>query len=359
MISKVIFYKGIISPRIMTETSRKTRKITLDAESVQSFIKLIENPQWTEKDLDRFVSTRGIQFLLQQEKESGPNFSENTVKTYLRRIQKGFSGEQGGWEIAWKERSALQERLTHLLENWDDFVSHCLSVSEEYTPNWAALESTCHILPGGFRESYSDSEEFAINMGHGEKTDPEWMFSIGYEGFHCWLTRVMGERHRIKDCRTPSEFVEAFLDITHREGLALLVGLKAAGIEEQFTEEYATDLEREKKMYARVFEYAVEGRAPKEIEWIQKVFSGYTSPSALLGFQMAKVLDESDETAGHSIGKNMLQGSVTKLGFVFFFELYRYYGRDSPLFPEIVWNAFQNLLQEKGIGSVGEGFFPL
>jgi hypothetical protein len=339
----------------MVNMNQIDNKLALDVISAQNFIRLAAEDRWTEEDLDQFVSTEGMQYLIEQEKESGPNFSENAVKTFLRRVYKGFSKEQGGWEISWKEKSAIPERLDHLLKKWDDFVGSALSVMREYMP-LESLEATTYILPGGFKESYSSSQGVALNVGHGEKTDTQWIFFLTREIVRFWIIRTIGEKH-IKDCKTPSEFVEAFLDNTQREGMALLVGLKAAGSEEEFMEACG-DLEKKKKMYSKAFQLALEGRAPKEIEWINEVFSGFASPSALMGFSMAKALDESEKYMGHALGKDMLRQCIGHMGHILFFELYKPYEYELSLFPEIVWDAFTNIKKEKGIGSVGEGFFP-
>lgn len=340
----------------MVDMNQIHNKLALDVISAQNFVRLGAEDRWTEEDLDQFVSTEGIKYLIEQEKVSGPNFSENAVKTFLRRVYKGFSEEQGGWEISWKEKSAIPGRLDHLLRKWDDFARSALSAMRDYMP-LEPFEVTAYILPGGFKESYSSSQGIALNIGHGEKTDTQWIFSLTREMVRFWIIRTIGENN-IKTCKTPSEFVEAFLDNTQREGMALLIGLKAAGNEEQFMEACG-DLEKKKKIYTKAFQLALEGRAPKEIAWIQnEVFSGVASPSALMGFLMAQALDESEKYMGHALGKNMLRQCLGHMGHIFFFELYKPYEYELSLFPDIVWDAFANMKKEKGIGSVGEGFFP-
>lgn len=326
--------------------------ITVDTESVVQFINLIEKEEWSEEDLNRFVSTKGVQYLIQQEK-SGPNFNEDAVKTFLKKANQGFSGELGGWAAAVREKTAIQKRLEYLFSRWNYLVERPLSVVKDYLPEHLR-ESTCYFLPGGGRESYSDEKGFAINLGR-VKRDTHWMFLTAWEGYRSFLTRAAGEEPSIKSCKTPSEFAEAFLSITHRLGIATFVALKASGIEEQFYQEHLDD--KKKTLYRKAFQLALEGKAPSEVDRIQETFSGYTSPSAVLGSQMAKALDESIERMGHAMGKDMLRGSVEKLGFISFFKVYKPYETDLSLIPDVVWDAFEMIKKEKGIESAGEAPF--
>jgi len=341
--------------------SKRVDGITVDTESIVQFISLLEKKEWSEKDLDTFVSTEGVQYIIQQEKDSGPNVDEDTVKTFLKKVNRKLPGELeecGGWATAYKEKTRIQKRLEYIFSRWNYLVERPLSVATDYIPRKA--KGTFYFVPGGARESYSDGSGFAINLGCGARKNTQWMFLIALEGYRYFLIRAMGEKPYINRCRTPTEFVEAFLNLTHREGMALFVGLKAAGTEKQFYQEYMRDGEKIKDTYGKAFQLALEGKAPQDADRIQKeVFSGYTSPAALLGSQMAKTLDESDKRVGHTMGKDMLLGSIGEMGFIPFFEVCRPHEIGLSLFPDVVWEAFEKVKKERGVESVGEvHYFP-
>lgn len=329
--------------------------ITVDTESVVQFINLCEKEEWSEKDLDRFVSTQGMQYLIQQEKESGPNVDEETVKTYLKKVNQGVlePEECKGWETALKEKTRIQKRLEYIFSRWNYLVERPFAVVTDYLRE-PVREGTLYFLPGGGKESYSDGNGFALNLGYGTKMDTHFMFLIAWEGYHYCLTRFMGEPPSVTQCQTPLECVEAFLHMTHREGMALFVGLHAAGTEEQFYQKYM-DTPTIKDVYGNAFQLALEGRT--QVDHIQNVFSGYTSPAALLGSHMAKALHESDKIMGHTMGKDMLLGSIGEMGFVSFFEIYKPYETDSSLFSDVVWEAFEMVKKERGFGSAGERYY--
>ncbi len=329
--------------------------INVDEESVVKFINLTEKEEWTEKNLDAFVASRGIQYLIQQERESGPNSSVDAVKTFLKKVHGGCSGEQGGWMKAWKEKSTTQKNRDHLL--CGDFVEHALSVVESYLPTWAALEGTLYCLPGGSRENYSGMGGIALNLAY-ENSKAQLTFLIAREAYNYAVTCLIGEKPLLEKCTTPSEFLEAFLAMTHREGMATFVGLKAAGTVDQFLEEQSRDMEKKKKIFGSSFRLAVEGKAREKIDTIKEVFSGPNSLCALFGCAMAKALDDFDEYIGHPIGRDALLSSVSRTGYVTFFEVYRVFDRDSSLLPDVVWEAFEMMKKEKGFRSAREnGFF--
>ncbi len=322
-------------------------RIMFDTESVEKFISLSELGEWSEKDLNRFVSSRGVQYLIQQEREFGPNCSEDAVKTFLKKAKQELSGELGGWANAWKEKTRIRKRLEHILNRWDYLVARPLSIAKEYVPDWARGEGTCYFLPGGSKESYSGSKGFAVNLGHGAKSDPQLMFLITRGAYHFWFTTIAGEDSCIQACKTPSEFVETFLDLTHRGGMAALVGVRAAGIEEQFFQENVIDDEK-KERYGKAFQIALEGKAP-EVDTMKKIFSGYTSPAALFGAVMAKKLEECDLGTNRSLGKDVLYTAIIKRGFFVFFEMYQACAKDSPLLPDTVWKAYEKVRRERSI----------
>lgn len=335
--------------------------ITVDTESIVQFINLLGKEEWSEKDLDKFVSTKGVQYIIWQEKDSGPNVDENAVKTFLKKVHRKLPEEPeecGGWATAYREKTRIQKRLEYIFSRWNYLVERPLSVAADYLPR--QVEGTLYFVPGGARESYSDGSGFAINLGCGAKENTQWIFLIALEGYRYFLIRAMGEKPDINRCKTPTEFVEAFLNLTHREGMALFVGLKAAGTEEQFYQEYMRDEEKIKDTYGKAFQLALEGEALQEADRIQKeVFSGYTSPAALLGSQMAKALDESDKRVGHTMGKDMLLGSIGKMGFIPFFEVCKPHEIGLSLFPDVVWEAFEKVKKERDIESVGDvHYFP-
>ncbi len=332
--------------------------ITVDTESVTKFVSLVEKEEWSDEDLDRFVSTEGIQYIIQQEKEPGPNYSEDTVKSYLRKVKSGLSGEFGGWETAWKEKTRMKKRLEYIFYRWSYLVERPFSVVREYLPYWKTIKGVFYILPGGIQKSYSSPEGFGINLGCRDKSDTHWMLSFARECYLFYLIHIRNEKPHITECRAPLDFVRVFLDLTMRDGMALLVGLKAAGIEEQFYNEQLPHLEKAGSLYGEAFQMALDGRALMEAENIQKkVFTGYASPCALLGFQIARAVEESDSRIGHSIAKEMLLGSVGT--YVPFFEICEAYGKHISNIPQVVWKAFKQVRRETDTQSVTEDYtFP-
>jgi hypothetical protein len=332
--------------------------IRFDTESITEFVNLLEKDEWSEEDLDRFVLTEGIQYLIEQEKESGPNFDENAIKTYLKRVKQGYSGEHGGWETAWNEKTRIQKRLDYIFSRQNYLVVRPFEVVRDYLPERIDGEGTCYFLPGGSRESYSDSNGFAINLGHGTKSDLHWIFLMAREAYHFWFAREAGDDPRITKCETPSEFIETFLDLTHREGMATLVGLRAARTEEQFFKENPLDEEKRSK-YADVFQMALEGKVELDDLLYREIFFGHTSPSALFGATIAKTIEECGKELGRGLGRDMLLGTVTGRGFFILFELYKGYDKDPSLLPHPVWDAFERVRKEKELRSAREDPFLL
>jgi hypothetical protein len=328
--------------------------ITVDTESVEQFIRLTEKEEeWSDEDLTQFISTSGIQYLIQHEE-----YDEDTVKIILKKVRQGLSKDFGEWAAALKEKTRIKKQLEYFFSRWNYLVERPLSVVRTYLPEEVTREGTYYILPAGPRESYSDEHGFALTLGGAVKEDTHWIFLTAWEAYRYFLTCFAGKGLSIKKCTTPCEFIEAFLDSIHRLGTAVYVAVKAADIEQQFYQEHLADSEKKKSLIGRAFQLALEGKAQPEAETIQKeVFSGYTSPSALLGFQMAKALDEYDKYMGHSLGMDILQGSVEKMGFIPFFEIFKLYEQDFALFPEVVWNAFEMYKLEKGFRQVGESPF--
>ncbi len=334
--------------------SKTVSGITFDAESVDGFIRLLEKESWSEEDVHAFVSTKGVQYLIQQEKEFGPNSSEDAAKTFLDHVKRGDSGDFGGWAAAWKERTRTRKRLDHFLKRWNYMVVRPLSVVKEYLPENVTGEGTCYFLPGGSRESYADSSGFALNLGHGPKKDVHWIFLIAREAHYFWSAHMWGDLS-ITGCTTLSEFIEAFLDLTHRKGIATLAGLRAAGIEEQFFQEHPVTSDI-MDAYSEAFNLALEEKAKSEASRIyEEVFSGYASPAALIGAAIAKRILECEREAIPHFANTMLLSTITKRGFFLFFEIYRGCDTNLSLLPDAAWEAYEKVRKERNLTTVREG----
>lgn len=332
----------------------KASSLNVDDESVLRFINLTKKEEWTGEDLDAFTASRGIQYLIQQEKESGPNSSEDAVKTFLKKVHEGCSGEQGGWTKAFKEKATTQKNLCDLREN---LLECALSVVKSYLPAWAALEGTLYFLPGGSREIYSGLGGIAVNLAC-ESAKAQLTFLTAREAYNYAVTCLIGEKPSLEKCTTPSEFLEAFLTMTQREGTATFVGLKAAGMVDQFYQEHLIDMKKKKQIFGNSFRLAMDGKAKENLDTIKDLFSDHTSLCALFGFAMAKALDDYDDYVGHPIGRDALLSSVQGQGYISFFEVYRVFDEDFSLLPEVVWETFEMVKKEKGVRLAREnGFF--
>ncbi len=331
---------------------KPVRGIAFDTESVLYFVKLMKEGEWKEKDLNEFVSTKGIQYIIQKERESGLNSSEDIVKTFLKNAKKGISGEQGGWTAALGAN--VEERLDYLLRNWDALVVQPFAAISDYMPERGGIAGTCYFVPGGALESHSGPDGIAINIGYGgkEKTRNEWIFLLIREIYYYWITRVAGEPS-ISKCETPSEFIEAFLSTTCKRGMALFMGLKAAGLEKTIEPLKITD----RTAFGEAFLLALEGEAPQQRDRIEKVFSGHHSPSALIGLTMAKAIHECGGLMGKKLGKEALFMTFSELGYFPFFEIFKSCDTRPSVLPDSVWKAFDKVKKERNLTSANDIFF--
>lgn len=337
---------------------KQTNGITIDTQSVEEFLTLVEKEEWSDKDLEQFVSTNGIQYLIQQEKDTGPNVNENTIKTYLKSVKQSLSGECGGWETAFKERTRIKKRKENIFKRWNYLVERPFSVVKDYLPDRKLGKSICYILPGGSKESYSDENGFAINVGYGVQQDTYFRFLIARGAYYHYFLRLVGRELPIKTCKTPVDFINTFLCITHREGMSTYVGLKAAGTVEQFIKDYV-DVETISAAYGEAFQLALDGKAPAEADRIQKdIFTGLTSPSTLVGVGIAKALDTLvNGFPDPELGKAMIADTLTRKGDSLFFEMYADHLKDS-LVPDVVRDAVKIALKENGrVNQQKEKFF--
>jgi hypothetical protein len=324
--------------------------INVDTESVVEFVKLVEKEEWSEEDLDRFTATEGVQYIIKQEKKDDPSYNENTVKNSLKKMKQGHS-EDLRWEKAWKGRKKVQKSLEYISRRWEYLVERPFSVAKTYLPEEVKRKGTFYFLPGGAHESYSDEHGFAINLGHNIWRDTYLMFLTVWEGYRYVLTCIAGKEPSISECQTPSEFVKAFLNITHRQGMAAFVASKAAGTEEQFFRDHLADIEEKSALYGEAFQLALEGSIHSELTRIQKdVFTGYTSPSAVIGAAMAQAIDTGEDRGGTTTGREMLLVSIGAMGFIPFFGMYKPYKKTSVV-PDVVWEAFERIRTEKKVNS--------
>ncbi len=321
--------------------------VTVDTHSVEEFVTLAKKEEWSDKDLEQFVSTKGIQYLIQQEKDTGPNVDEETIKDYLKSVKQNISGEVGGWEIAFKEKRRIEKRIEYMDNRWNYLVERPYAVVKDYLPPITLEKSTFYVLPGGVKESYSDENGFAINVGRGALQDTHFMYLFAKEAYRHHLLRLLGRETPIKACKTPVDFFNTFFSITRREGIAAYVGLKAAGTQEQFLKD--VDVERISVLYSEAFQLALDGKAPAEADRIEKdIFCGLTSPSTIVGVGMAKALDTfMSRSPDPTFGKATVIDTLTKERASFFFEMYTSCQKDS-LLSEVVRDAVKISLRKNG-----------
>ena len=319
-----------------------------NTESVTEFIKLTEKEEWSEGDLNRFTATEGVQYIIKQEKKDDPSYNENTVKNSLKKVKQGHS-EDPRWEKAWKGRKKIQRQMEYIFNRWEYLVESPFSVAKTYLPDDVEGKGTFYFLPGGAHESYSDEHGFAINLGHNVWRDTHVMFLTAWEGYRHILACIAGKEPSISQCQTPSEFVKAFLNITHRQGMAAFVASKAAGTQEKFFQDNLADIEEKCALYGEAFQLALDGSIHSELTRIQKgVFTGYTSPSAVIGAVMAQAIDTGGDRRGMTKGRELLLVSIGRLGFIPFFELYKPYKKTLVL-PDVVWEAYERVKTEKKV----------
>jgi hypothetical protein len=341
---------------IMVDVNQPINGITIDMESVSQFIRLTEKEELLEEDLEKFISTKGIQYLINQEKD-GPNSSKDVVKNHIQMAKRASPEETGGWAAAWKKRADIKKKLNHIVEEWDHLVIYPLSIVSEYIPERCVEKGTFYMLPGGASKTYSDRNGFAVNLGLFEERDSLWVFLVAQQCCRFWLAALMGEERPLTACETPSEFIETLLSLTHRQGMAVYVGLKASKVEEQIFEPQFKDSNEIRTLYGRAFQIVLEGKAQSKLDEIQRIFSGHTPPSAVIGAAMAKAIDESGRNLGHSLGKEALRNSLVVMGSYFFFEIYKGCDRSPSLLPDSVWEAFEKMKNARGLRSVRDGYF--
>ena len=326
----------------------KIKGTSINTESITEFIKLVEKEEWSEGDLNRFTATEGVQYIIKQEKKDDPGYNENAVKNSLKKVKQGHS-EDPRWEKAWKGRKKIQRQLEYIFNRWEYLVERPLSVAKTYLPEDVEGKGTFYLLPGGAHESYSDEHGFAINLGHNVWRDTHVMFLIAWEGYRHLLTCIAGKEPSINQCQTPSEFVKAFLSITHRQGMAAFVASKAAGTQEKFFQDNLADVEEKCALYGEAFHLALEGNIHTELIRIQKdVFTGYRSPSAVIGAAMAQAIDTGRERRGMTTERELFLVCSGNLGFIPFFELYKSYKKTLVL-PDVVWEAYEMVKEEEDV----------
>jgi hypothetical protein len=372
-------------------------KIRVDTGSIYKFFELLKKDQWKEEDLDQFVSTPGIQFLIRQERDTDGNNSEEAVKTFLKMVKKGESGELGGWATSYHERVRTKRRLAQLFQRWGYLVNDPSKIVLSYFPGEIEPKGEFYVLPGGLRESYADCTGFGINLGcdNTMKTDKEMQFHLARQEYRYLYCETSGRDFGISECRTPEDYLREFLRIVMREGMARYMGLKAQGDRSEFFERHVMADELQKKSVEKAFQVLMDSRArirakkkgkplEKEMENLEKVakrlekevFTGEDSPAAMVGLSIARVIDPgridtSVETSFEYVSEeaeladlspwrdtrsardayeenlkrrkeslwDVVKGTSYKSGFTAFFELGRL-DQKATMVPPVMWDAF-------------------
>lgn len=330
--------------RIFMKTKKIVNEIEFDPTSVKYFIEMEEKEEWSEQDIDAFVSSDGIQFLINQEEESGPNSDPNVIKEYLVQVKQGIPGEHGGWTAALKNKTRIQKRLENILNRWDYLMVRPISSVSEYMSKENSIHGTVYLLPGGSKKAYASAEGIGINLVYPVK-DAEWLKLVSMQCCSFWMLNRMGESLSPAECKTPLGCVEALLSITHRLGMELYMGLKASAAEDEFFQNM--QLETEKEQYSEAFKSASNGEC-----FDTQVYSGYDSPAALIGATMARDIEENISPLKE--GKEALAFTVTRGGYFIFFRLYKGCRTYSSLLSDAVWNIFSAAAEKKGLGSTRE-----
>lgn len=387
-------------------------KIRVDTGSVYQFFELLEKDQWKEEDLDQFVSTPGIQFLIRQERDTDGNNSEETVKTFLRMVKEGESGELGGWATSYHERVRTKRRLAQLFQRWGYLVNGPSKTVLSYFPEEINPRGRFYLLPGGLRESYADCTGFGINLGcdNTMKTDKEMQFHLARQEYRYLFCETSGRDFGISECRTPEDYLREFLRIVMREGMARYMGLKAQGDSSEFFERHVMADELQKKSVEKAFQVLMDSRTrirahrkgkplEKEMENLEKVakrlekevFAGEDSPAAMVGLSIARVIDPGridafDEASFEYLSEeskladlpssrdarsardayeehlrrrkrslwDVVKGASCNNGFTAFFELGRL-DQKATMVPPVMWDAFSVVRKKEDI-FLGAGF---
>ncbi|MGD2248698.1 MAG: hypothetical protein PVF58_09845 [Candidatus Methanofastidiosia archaeon] len=307
------------------------KNIEFDKTSVENFIELVKTEKWSEHDVDTFVLGDGIQFLISQEKESGPNTDTTTIKDFLKQAKQGKPGDHGGWAAAWKNRTRIQKRMEQIAERWDYLMVKPFSVVSKYMVAAHSVKGTVYLLPGGSKQTYASAEGMGINLVYPVK-DTEWLELIARTCCRFWMLNQMGEPVSAIGCKTPIGCVEALLSITHRLGMELYMGLKASGTQETFFQNM--QLEKEKEQYNAAFKSALNGECLDT-----HIFSGYDSPAALIGVTMARNLEKNGLNIGKS-GEETLAFTVAPGGHFIFFRWYKGCKAEESLLNDAEWAVF-------------------
>ncbi|MBU7023866.1 MAG: hypothetical protein HXS40_06830 [Theionarchaea archaeon] len=387
-------------------------KIRVNTGSIYQFFELLKKDQWKEEDLDQFVSTPGIKFLIRQERDTDGNNSEEAVKTFLKMVKEGESGKLGGWATSYHERVRTKRRLAQLFQRWGYLMDDPSKIVLSYFPEELEPKGEFYLLPGGLRESYADCAGFGINLGcdNTMKTDKEMQFHLARQEYRYLLCETSGHDFGISECRTPEDYLREFLRIVMREGMGRYLGLKAQGDKSEFFERHVMADESWKKSVEKAFQVLMDSRTrirahkkgkslKKEVEKLEKVakrlerevFTGEYSPAAMVGLSIARVIDPeridtSNETRFEYLSEeseladlspssdtrsvrdaykedlkrrkeslwDAVKGASHEDGFTVFFELGRLNQRDT-MVPPVMWDAFSAVRKTENI-FLGGGF---
>ncbi|MBU6998860.1 MAG: hypothetical protein HXS41_14305 [Theionarchaea archaeon] len=395
-------------------TEKIVDKIPVDTKSMYEYFNLLEREQWKEEDLDQFVSTPGMRFLIRQEKDIDGNNSGEAVKRFLRMARKGEPGELGGWATSYHERVRTRKRLTQLLQRWEYLVEKPSKLVFSYLPEDTEPKGRCYLLPGGLRESYADCTGFGINLGceNSMKEDKEVQFHMARQEYRYMACETSGHNFGIDECTTPEDYLREFLRIIMREGMAMYMGVKAKGDKSEFLERHVMADESWKESLAKAFHVLMECRTRirekkkgenleielKRLKEVAKcleeeVFTGEYSPAAMVGLSIARAIDPGridtfdekgceycgadsqvlnslapGEPSGEREGEQYTEEEIARrrslwhvvvdtsrdLGFVVFFQLGKMSSVQA-LVPPVVWEAFSVVRREEGLVS-GAGF---
>lgn len=336
----------------MGKINQKINGFTFDRESVTTFLRLLQKDQWGEEELELFLSTDGIRFILQCEE-----WDINSLREHMKEVGKGkeLKGAPQGtspWNRMWANRELIQEQHDMLENARDETVVRAFSTVKEFFPSWNHCEGTCFFVPGGSQKTYCTQDGCAINIGMERFSPPEWRFTIASLVYRFYLFSFLGYRPQNGTQETSLKMIEMLFNITHREGLSTYVGTFAADSPE-LTGHYALT-DEDITLYTSAFENALEKNSFNGEDI--KPESPLTRSATRIGHEMARAIDESGKEMGHTLGRDMLLGTLASRGFLPFFEMYRM-GYPDGCITKAVWAAYDAVKKARGLHSVREDVF--
>lgn len=336
----------------------KVNGYTFNVESITAFLQLPEKEQWGEEGLHSFLSTAGMQFILDCEDEDGVSL-KNEIKEMKRGKESNFLSQKSPiWCEMWENKQLLQETCTLLRNKWKEIMERAYTTVQEFLLPTNHCTGTCFFVPGRSQKSYCTPEGCAIILGLKSYTESELRFMVASLIYRKYLLTILNCLNSSTGSHSPFTPVESLLSFTHREGLVTYVGLQAAADAEcaagyAVTEE---DITRFTDALTAAFE-ETSSDSPGITGDVDLM-----NTATRIGCAMARAIDESiieNENEDRSRrGRDMLLGTLSYLGFISFLRHYKL--SDTTIYDsKILWKAYELIEKERTLSGVKEDVFHM